>query len=136
MNEQTTKMRQEEKFFARMSSNLKLIKTDLELKQQGLTLESMKLAGIMNKQEDEKAEFRESIFNCLKNLSDYKKLKQGIVDLHKVYVNVKEEEDDSDIRQKQAKQRIVNLAEAHKIDQDKQDKMLKAVAADSRRKAG
>lgn len=97
LNEQNTKMRQEQKFFARMSSNLKLIQKDLELKFKGLELEARKLMSVMDQQEAEKAEFRESIFNCLKNLSDYKKLKQGIVDLHKVYVNGKQEEDDSDI---------------------------------------
>lgn len=97
LNEQNTKMRQEQKFFARMSSNLKLIQKDLELKLKGIELEARKLMSVMDQQEAEKAEFRESIFNCLKNLSDYKKLKQGIVDLHKVYVNGKQEEDDSDI---------------------------------------
>jgi hypothetical protein len=102
-------MRQEEKFFSRMSANLKLIQKDLSLKQDGLSNEAKKLAGIIQKQEDEKSEFREAIFNCLKNLGDYKKLKQGVVDLHKVYVNVKEEEDDFDIRQKQANQLHKNL---------------------------
>lgn len=39
LNEQTTKMRQEEKFFSRMKDNLNLIRKDLSLKSQGLSLE-------------------------------------------------------------------------------------------------
>lgn len=40
-------MRQEEKFFSRMSSNLKLIQKDLSLKQDGLSNEAKKLAGVI-----------------------------------------------------------------------------------------
>lgn len=47
LNEQTTKMRQEEKFFSRMSSNLKLIQKDLSLKQEGLSITAQKLANII-----------------------------------------------------------------------------------------
>jgi cilia- and flagella-associated protein 57 len=47
LNEQTTKMRQEEKFFSRMSSNLKLIQKDLSLKQDGLSITAQKLAGFI-----------------------------------------------------------------------------------------
>lgn len=75
LNEQTTKMRQEEKFFSRMKDNLNLIRKDLSLKSTGLSIEGKKLASILKKQEEEKTEFREAIFNCLKNLGDYKKLK-------------------------------------------------------------
>lgn len=102
LNEQTTKMRQEEKFFSRMKDNLDLIRKDLSLKSEGLSFEGKKLANIIKQQEEEKAEFREAIFNCLKNLGDYKKLKQGIVDLHKVYVSAKDEEDDYEIKKKAA----------------------------------
>jgi len=123
LNEQTTKMRQEEKFFSRMSSNLTLIKKDLSLKQDGLSKTAEKLQNIIQKQEDEKAEFREAIFNCLKHLTDYKKLKNGIVDLHKLYVNVSDEVDDYEIRKKQAEQRIKNLKDAGKVDENKEAKV-------------
>ena len=115
LNEQTTKMRQEEKFFSRMKDNLNLIRKDLSLKSEGLSLEGKKLASILKKQEEEKTEFREAIFNCLKNLGDYKKLKQGIVDLHKVYVSSKEEVDDIEIKKKQAEQRRKNLEEEGRL---------------------
>ena len=115
LNEQTTKMRQEEKFFSRMKDNLNLIRKDLSLKSEGLSLEGKKLASILKKQEEEKTEFREAIFNCLKNLGDYKKLKQGIVDLHKVYVSAKEEDDDLEIRKKQAEQRRKNLEDEGRL---------------------
>ncbi len=39
LNEQTTKMRQEEKFFSRMKDNLNLINKDLSLKSDGLSME-------------------------------------------------------------------------------------------------
>ena len=58
-----------------MKDNLNLIRKDLSLKSEGLSLEGKKLASILKKQEEEKTEFREAIFNCLKNLGDYKKLK-------------------------------------------------------------
>lgn len=49
LNEQTTKMSQEVKFFDRMSSNLKLIRKDLSLRQDGLSLEAKKLEGVITK---------------------------------------------------------------------------------------
>ena len=97
LNEQTTKMSQEVKFFDRMSSNLKLIRKDLSLRQDGLSLEAKKLEGVITKQEVEKQKFRDDIFECLNNFTDYKKLKRGIVNLHKVYVNVMEEEDNAEV---------------------------------------
>ena len=133
LNEQTTKMRQEEKFFSRMKDNLDLIRKDLSLKQDGLSIEGKKLATIIKQQEEEKTEFREAIFNCLKNLGDYKKLKQGIVDLHKVYVSAKESEDDFEIRKKAAEQRRKNLEEEGRLKKD-DDQTRKSV--EPRRKAG
>jgi septal ring factor EnvC (AmiA/AmiB activator) len=59
------------------------------------------------------------------------------VDLHKVYVNVSEEQDDSDIRQKQAKQRIENLDKEHKLTDERKDELLKNLKeTEQRRKAG
>lgn len=76
-------------------------------------------------------EFREAIFNCLKNFGDYKKLKHSIVDLHKVYVNVQEKEDDLEIKKKQTEQRRRNLEKEGKIEKGKELKVT-----ESRRKAG
>lgn len=69
----------------------------------------MKLAAIKQKQEAEKAKFRDDVFDCINHLTDYKKLKKGIVNLHKIYVNTKEEDDNSEVLSKEAEQRKNNL---------------------------
>lgn len=58
-------------------------------------------------------------------------MKQGIVELHKMYVNVPEEVDDYEIKKKQAEQRKKNLVDAGKIDKNKEFKVT-----ETRKRAG
>ena len=51
---------------------------DKEKKIAELSLEAKKLEGIITKQELEKQKFRDDIFECLNNFTDYKKLKREL----------------------------------------------------------
>ena len=80
-------MRGEYKHFTRVNQNLALIVEDLRLRQEGLTNEVKKMKNILEKQESEKQRFKDDLNEmCNTCLSDFKKLKRGVVNLHKMWV--------------------------------------------------
>lgn len=100
LHEQNTKMNQEVKHFARVSSNLKLIKKDLRMRLDGLLKESNDIREKILSQEGYMKQFKDDIFQCLHYIGDYKKLKRNVIQLHKVYVkeeHSKNEKDDKSI---------------------------------------
>lgn len=100
LHEQNTKMNQEVKHFARVSSNLKLIKKDLRMRLDGLLKESNDIREKILTQEGYMKQFKDDIFQCLHYIGDYKKLKRNVIQLHKVYVkeeHSKNEKDDKSV---------------------------------------
>lgn len=89
-------MSQEVKHFTRVNQNLRLMVEDLRMRQEGLTLESIKLQTKIKKQQDSKNQFKNDIFECINYITDYKKLKKGVVRLHKIYVATKDSESDEE----------------------------------------
>ena len=80
-------MQNEVKHFEVVNNNLKLIVQDLKEKLEGLMMEQKSIQAHINEQEDIKRKFKDDVYDTLNNyLSDYKKLKKGIVKLHKTYV--------------------------------------------------
>ena len=86
LNEQTNKMRQELKHFNRVNQNLALIVDDLRMRQEGLTNEVQNLRKTLDEQENYKKKFKDDVFECLHHITDFKKLKAGVIRLHKKYV--------------------------------------------------
>lgn len=90
-------MSQEVKHFTRVNQNLTLMVEDLRMRQEGLTKESVKLQKKIRAQQDKKNQFKNDIFECINYITDYKKLKKGVVRLHKIYVAAKDDESDYEI---------------------------------------
>ena len=86
LNEQTNKMRQELKHFNRVNQNLALIVDDLRMRQEGLTNEVTNLRLQLEEQESYMKKFKDDVFECLHHIADFKKLKKGVIRLHKKYV--------------------------------------------------
>merc|ERR1712159_794604 len=98
LNENTNKMRVELKFFNRVNQNLALIVDDLRMRQEGLTNEVQKLTDNLDQQEGYKKNFKDDVFETLHHITDFKKLKSGVIFLHKKYVKeeMKREGGDTD----------------------------------------
>ena len=107
LNEQTNKMRQELKFFNRVNQNLALIVDDLRMRQEGLTNEVQKLKENLDQQESYKKQFKDDVFEVLHHITDFKKLKAGVIRLHKKYVKeeMKREGGDTDLNQQYSQKR-------------------------------
>lgn len=107
LNEQTNKMRQELKFFNRVNQNLALIVDDLRMRQEGLTNEVQKLRENLDQQEGYKKAFKDDVFETLHHITDFKKLKAGVIRLHKKYVKeeMKKEGGDTDLNQQYSQKR-------------------------------
>mmetsp|Transcript_4420 Transcript_4420/g.6466 ORF Transcript_4420/g.6466 Transcript_4420/m.6466 type:complete len:278 (-) Transcript_4420:576-1409(-) len=107
LNEQTNKMRQELKHFNRVNQNLALIVDDLRMRQEGLTNEVKNLRQNLDEQESYKKKFKDDVFECLHNITDFKKLKAGVIRLHKKYVKeeLKNEAGDTDLHREYANKR-------------------------------
>lgn len=107
LNEQTNKMRQELKHFNRVNQNLALIVDDLRMRQEGLTNEVTHLREQLDEQEGFKKKFKDDVFECLHHIADFKKLKKGVIRLHKKYVKeeVKNEQGDTDLHREYANKR-------------------------------
>lgn len=107
LNEQTNKMRQELKHFNRVNQNLALIVDDLRMRQEGLTNEVHNLRQQLDEQESYKKKFKDDVFECLHHIADFKKLKKGVIRLHKKYVKeeVKNEQGDTDLHREYANKR-------------------------------
>ena len=87
LNEQKTKMQNEVKHFEVVNRNLQLIVQDLKDKLEGLQQEQKHIQDKINFQVEYMKQFKDDVYDTLNNhLGDYKKLKKGIVKLHKVYV--------------------------------------------------
>lgn len=100
-------MRQELKFFNRVNQNLALIVDDLRMRQEGLTNEVQKLRENLDQQEAYKKTFKDDVFECLHHITDFKKLKAGVIRLHKKYVKeeMKREGGDTDLNQQYSQKR-------------------------------
>lgn len=80
-------MRGEYKHFTRVNQNLALIVEDLRLRQEGLTNEVRKMRNVLEQQEGEKKRFVDDVNEmCNTCLADFKKLKRGVIGLHKTWV--------------------------------------------------
>jgi hypothetical protein len=80
-------MRGEYKHFTRVNQNLALIVEDLRLRQEGLTNEVKKMRDVLERQEGEKKRFKDDVNEmCNTCLADHKKLKRGVISLHKTWV--------------------------------------------------
>ena len=79
LHEQNTKMNQEVKHFDRVSNNLKLIKTDLKMRLDGLLKESKDIRGKIMDQEKYINNYKDDILECLHKIGDYKKLKKNVI---------------------------------------------------------
>lgn len=80
-------MENEMKHYGVTYGNLKLIVKDLELKLKGQHREQISTKETILLQVNEMKSFKDDLYECLNShLNDYKKLKRGIVRLHKVYV--------------------------------------------------
>ena len=87
LNEQRTKMDNEMKHFEKKNENLNLISQDMKLKNEGLAHEQRKTIKKIRDQEAFKKQYKDDVYEVLhQHLYDYKKLKKGIVRLHKIYV--------------------------------------------------
>ena len=107
LNEQTNKMRQELRHFDRVNQNLALIVDDLRMRQEGLTNEVKNLRTKLDEQQSFKKKFKDDVFECLHHITDFKKLKAGVIRLHKKYVKeeVKNEAGDTDLHREYASKR-------------------------------
>lgn len=107
LNEQTNKMRQELKHFNRVNQNLALIVDDLRMRQEGLTNDVQNLRQNLDEQENYKKKFKDDVYEVLHHITDFKKLKSGVIRLHKKYVKeeVKNEAGDNDLHREYAQKR-------------------------------
>lgn len=79
-------MRSEYKHFTRVNQNLALIVEDLRLRQEGLTNEVRKMRSVLEKQDAEKKRFKDDLQEMLLTSTTDKKLKGGVISLHKRWV--------------------------------------------------
>lgn len=86
LKEQVNKMRSEYKHFTRVNANLALIVEDLRLRQEGLTNEVRKMRTVLENQDEVKNKFREDLQEMLNTCTTDKKLKVGVIGLHKRWV--------------------------------------------------
>ena len=107
LNEQTNKMRQELKHFNRVNQNLALIVDDLRMRQEGLTNEVQNLRQTLDEQEGYQKKYKDDVYETLHHIADYKKLKKGVIRLHKKYVKeeLKNEQGDTDLHKEYTSKR-------------------------------
>ena len=101
-------MRSEYKHFTRVNQNLALIVEDLRLRQEGLTNEVHKMEAILKEQNQTKKDFREDLQEMFNKAVTDKKLKQGVILLHKKWVL-------DEKKQKIEKDSVTEFAQARKI---------------------
>lgn len=56
------------------------------MRQEGLTNEVQNLRQNLDEQESYKKKFKDDVYETLHHIADYKKLKKGVIRLHKKYV--------------------------------------------------
>ena len=86
LHEQVNKMQIEVKHFQRISDNLDLIVNDLKMRHKGLEDESLNCGHKLDMQEMLKKRFFHDVFEVVQHITDYKKLKKGVVRLYKTWV--------------------------------------------------
>lgn len=101
-------MRSEYKHFTRVNQNLALIVEDLRLRQEGLTNEVRKMKDVLQSQDTVKRQFREDLQDMLNKSTTDKKLKQGVISLHKKWVL-------DERKQRIEKDSVTEFAQARKI---------------------
>lgn len=84
-----------------------MIVDDLRMRQEGLTNEVQNLRQNLDEQESYQKKFKDDVYECLHFIADYKKLKKGVIRLHKKYVKeeVKNEQGDTDLHREYANKR-------------------------------
>jgi len=92
LKDQVNKMNSEFKHFTRVNANLALIVEDLRLRQLGLINEVEKLKNELRSQDDEKCKFQVDLQEMLLTSTNDKKLKVGIIGLHKRWVLLEDKE--------------------------------------------
>lgn len=66
------------------------------MRQEGLTNEVQDLRQKLDEQEAYKKKFKDDVYECLHHTTDYKKLKAGVIRLHKVHVKEEVRDDPGD----------------------------------------
>ena len=79
-------MQIEVKHFMRISDNLDLIVNDLKMRHKGLEDENLNCGHKLDMQELQKKRFKDDVFEVVQHITDYKKLKKGVVRLYKAWV--------------------------------------------------
>jgi len=80
-------MQSEVKHFCRVNDNLSLIVEDLGMRQRGLEHETQTMRDKLGAQEIEKKRFKKDVVETINHcIGDFKKLKKGVIRLHKVWV--------------------------------------------------
>ena len=87
LNEQTNKMRSEQKHFDRVNQNLVLIVDDLRMRQEGLSKAANQMDNKILRQSNTMKRFKDDVQQMLfKNNLGYKELKKGVVRLYRTWV--------------------------------------------------
>ena len=86
LHEQVNRMQIEVKHFMRISDNLDLIVNDLKMRHKGLEDENLNCGHKLDMQELQKKRFSDDVFDVVQHITDYKKLKKGVVRLYKTWV--------------------------------------------------
>ena len=86
LHEMVNKMQVEVKHFTRISDNLDLIVNDLKMRHKGLEDENLNCGHKLDMQELQKKRFKDDVFEVVQHITDYKKLKKGVVRLYKTWV--------------------------------------------------
>ena len=79
-------MQIEVKHFQRISDNLDLIVNDLKMRHKGLEDENLNCGHKLDLQEFDKNKFKSDVFEVVQHITDYKKLKRGVIRLYKTWV--------------------------------------------------
>lgn len=88
LEEQTERMRTEQKYFHRVNQNMLLILDDLKMRQEGLTRATQKMDLTIEQQNAIVRQFKEDLYQTLsKNAIDnFKELKRGVIRLYRTWV--------------------------------------------------
>ena len=86
LHEQVNKMQIEVKHFKRISDNLDLIVNDLKMRHKGLEDENLNCGHKLDMQLLQRNRFKSDVFEVVQHITDYKKLKKGIIRLYKTWV--------------------------------------------------
>jgi len=86
LHDQVNRMQIEVKHFQTISANLDLIVNDLKMRHKGLEDENLNSGHKLDMQELKKKRFKDDVFEVVQHITDYKKLKKGVIRLYKTWV--------------------------------------------------